>query len=96
MPRRIRIPSPLPQEFRTREIADIKIMRLIARTMGFPETCHRAACRRKRSCASPTVACFDENIEVVREFAEGLADWARLDGPRDPAEFDRPVTKLLD
>lgn len=96
MPRKNRIPSPLPPELATRRIADIRIMRLIARTMGFPETCRRAACRRKRSCASPTVACFDENIEAVRDFAHGLADWARLDGPRGPEELDRPVTELFD
>lgn len=96
MPRKVRIPSPLPAEFRTREIADIRIMRLIARTMGFPETCHRAACRRKRSCASPTVACFDENIDAVRNFADGLAGWTRLDGPRPPEDLDQPITELLD
>jgi hypothetical protein len=86
----------LTPALRTREFADIKLMRLVVAAVGIPENCHRAACRRARRCASPTVGCFDENIEAVREFAEGLAAWSRLDGPRDPEELARPVTALFD
>jgi hypothetical protein len=88
-------PSSLPPELRTRGNADIMLMRSIIGFLGAWAHC-RKACRRHKRCASPAVACFDANIETIREQLEALAAWPRLDGPRDPAALNERVDKLFD
>jgi hypothetical protein len=95
MPKRMRLPTPLPAEFRTREITDIRLMRKIVNLIGSWDKCTRA-CRRKRGCASPTVHCFDDNIETIQEVLTDMAHWRRLEGPRDPEELKEIATELFD
>jgi hypothetical protein len=89
-PKHTRLPAP-----HTRGAVDIKIMRSIIGFLGTWQHCC-AACRRHKRCASPAVACFDVNLETIRETLENLAEWPRLDGPRQPDEANGPVGDLLD
>jgi hypothetical protein len=73
----------------------MKLMRAIVGFLGGWAECSKA-CRRARRCASPSVGCFDANLDAIRAQLEALADWPRLEGPRDPAELGRPVEFLLD
>jgi hypothetical protein len=95
MPRKLRLPTPLPAEFRTREITDIRLMRSIVNLIGCWDRCYRA-CRRKRGCASPTVGCFDDNIEMIQEVLTDMANWRRLEGLRDTEELKEIATELFD
>jgi hypothetical protein len=95
MPRRNRPPTTLPAGRMTRGEADLMLMREIVNLFAAWEGCYRA-CRRHKSCVSPTVHCFDHNIETVREGLRRLADWPRLDGPREPDELAAPVDDLFD
>ena len=94
MPRRNQPPCDPPPPL-TRGEADIAIMRAIMDMAGMWRGCYRA-CRRKKGCASPGVKCFDHNIERVRDFTRDLADWPRLDGPRELDELVEPVTELFE
>ena len=85
----------LPPEMRTRGVADITIMRSIVGFLGGWVECN-ARCRRHKRCASPTVECFDRNIDEIAATLEALACWRRLDGPRGPEEEARPVGVLID
>ncbi len=88
--------SALPPEFQTRGNADIMMMRSIVGFLGLWENC-RKACRRRKGCASPDVACFDPNREQIAAQLEALAAWPRLDGPRDrEAENGLVGASLLD
>ena len=95
MPRRHRPQTTLPNRPVIRAQADIEIMRTLMDLAGMWHGCYRV-CRRRKSCASPVVKCFDYNIERVREFTQRLADWPRLDGPRDLDELVEPVDDPLD
>ncbi len=79
----------------TRGEADRRLMRTIVDFCVIWHDCHRA-CRRRKGCASPTVRCFDYNIERVRTYTQRLADWPRIDGPRELDELVEPVDDLLD
>jgi hypothetical protein len=85
----------LPPQCRTRGSADLMVMRAIIGFLGTWSRCGKA-CRRKKGCASPTVECFDPNIALIRADLDALAAWRRLDGPRPPAERDRPARVLID
>ena len=95
LPRKLRLPTPLPPELRTREITDIRLMRWIVNFIGCWDGCSRA-CRRKRGCASLTVKCFDPNIAMIQEVLTDMANWRRLEGPRDPEELEEVATELFD
>jgi hypothetical protein len=88
-------PSHVRTAAATRGEADLKLMRAVIGFLGGWATCTKA-CRRARRCASPSVACFDENLESIRDQLEELAAWPRLDGPREPADLARPVVELFD
>jgi hypothetical protein len=92
---RIRRNFEIPPELRTRGNADRAIMRSVVDLFGIWETCHKA-CRRRKACASPTIACFDVNCETLREQLEALAAWPRLDGPREESDLGQPVGELFD
>jgi hypothetical protein len=85
----------IPPALRTRGNADLAIMRNVVDFFGIWETCHKA-CRRGKTCASPTIACFDTNAERLRELLEALAEWPRLEGPREEADLKGPVGELFD
>lgn len=87
--------APRRSSFVTRGQADRLMMRAIMDMNFVWVSCHRA-CRRKKSCASPDVWCFDQNIDQVREFTFRLARWRRLDGPREPHELVQPAGDLID
>ena len=40
--------------------------------------------------------CFDYNIETAGNVLQRLADWRRLDGPRELDELVEPVDKFVD
>ena len=88
-------PRILPPELRTRAVADLMIMRSIVGFLGRWQYCSRA-CKRQRGCADPNVECFDRNREVIRDYLERLADWPRLDGPRNPDAAAGPIGDILD
>ena len=94
MPRRHRPPCNPPQVL-TRGAADLILMRKIVDLFETWRGCHRA-CRRGKGCASPTVRCFDHNIETARKILDELASWRRLDGPREFEEVVRPVDEFID
>ena len=70
--------------------ADRMAMRDIVNFFGVWGWCHRK-CRRRKGCASPTVMCFDYNIATARKMLGEMANWRRLDGPRDPDDLLQPV-----
>jgi len=84
-----------PRPDTTRAEADIVLMRQIVGFFATWRSCH-ASCRRAKRCTSPTVACFDRNSGRFQATFEALADWPRLDGPRDPDELDRPAYDTYD
>jgi hypothetical protein len=88
-------PRVLPPELRTRAVADLMMMRSIVGFLGSWQYCERA-CKRQRGCANPNVACFDRNRERIRDYLERLADWPRLDGPREPDVAAGPIGDILD
>ncbi len=90
MPRRHRPPTTEPTRLILRGEADRMVMRQLVNMFGVWRWCHRN-CRRHKGCASPTVVCFDYNIETARETIERLANWPRLDGPRELDELLEPV-----
>lgn len=95
MPRRHRPPTTEPSRLILRGEADRILMRQIMNLFGMWGWCYRS-CRRHKGCASPTVKCFDHNIDAVRRILEGLAEWPRLDGPRELDELVEPVDDLFD
>jgi hypothetical protein len=95
MPRRNRPPTTPSSRLVLRKHADIEVMRAIMDLACMWSVCYRA-CRRRKSCASPTVRCFDHNLERVRKFTADLADWPRLDGPRDPDDLLEPADDPFD
>ena len=95
MPRRHRPPTTEPSRPMLRGEADRMLMRQIVNFLEAWHGCDRA-CRRHKGCASPTVKCFDHNIEIARKVLGRLADWSRLDGPREVDELVEPVQDLLD
>jgi hypothetical protein len=70
--------------------ADRMAMREIVNFFGAWHDCYRK-CRRAKACASPTVHCFDFNIATARKMLTEIANWRRLDGPRDPDDLLEPV-----
>ncbi len=70
------------------------LMRSIVGFLGLWQNCGKA-CRRRKGCASPGVACFDLNREQIAEQLEAFAAWPRLDGPRDPEAENGPVGESL-
>jgi hypothetical protein len=42
------------------------------------------------------VRCFDDNIETAGNILRQLADWRRLDGPRELDELVEPVDEFVD
>jgi hypothetical protein len=70
--------------------ADRMAMRDIVDFFGVWAWCYRR-CRRQKGCASPTVVCFDHNIATARKILHDIANWRRLDGPRQPEDLLDPV-----
>jgi hypothetical protein len=95
MPRRHRPPTTEPSRLILRGEADRMLMRKIVNFFGVWAWCYRS-CRRHKGCASPTVKCFDHNIETARKILQQLADWPRLDGPRELDDLVEPVEDLFD
>ncbi len=79
----------------TRGQADLDIMFALVNMLGSHERC-LPRCRRYKRCASPTCACFDANIGIIRDFVRGLAGWQRLYGSRDTDDAARRARDLFD
>jgi hypothetical protein len=94
MPRRHRPPCEPPAAL-TRGEADRILMRKIVDMFETWRWCYRP-CRRRKGCASATVRCFDHNIETAGNILERLANWRRLDGPRELDELVEPVGEFVD
>lgn len=98
MPSEKRMKSDIPAHLLdgvTRGKADLDIMFALVNMLGSYERC-LPRCRRYRKCASPTCACFDANLAIIRDFVRGLSGWQRLYGPREAEDAARPARGLFD
>ena len=87
-------PSILPPELRTRAVADLMMMRSI---VGFIGSCNIASVPASASAAAPTpMSVLRRNRDRIRDYLERLADWPRLDGPRDPDAAAGSIGDILD
>lgn len=86
---------PLRSRDLTRGQLDIALMRCIIGFLGTWRGCFRA-CRRMKGCADPTCACFDLNRENIQEMLTEIAEWPRLDGPREEDVASGPPGALFD